>query len=320
MREIRFGIIGTGNIATKFCTACGLTEGATAYAVASRSLDTGWAFAAAKGLSAVYGSVAALAQDPMVDCVYVATPHPMHAENCRQALESGKPVLCEKPMALNRQDAESLFALAREKRLFLMEGMWTRFLPGTRQALSWLKSGAIGTLKLMDFEFCYQMDEANPPPRLVLAEYGGGSLYDVGVYGIEMASFFAGANPEAFEGLLSEYAPGVDALAALVLRYPGGALATVRSAITCDSPCRAILFGTRGRIEIDSFYLASNLRLISGGHTLGEFHSSDDVAQGLRFQVQAVCADLRQGALQSTVVPPEDTIAAMTVLGQMMGR
>lgn len=318
MEKVRFGIIGTGNIADKFCTACGLTEDADAYAVASRRLETAQAFACAHGVEMSYGSLSEMLDNPLVDCVYVATPHPMHFENCREALLKGKPVLCEKPFTLNRHDAETLFALAREKGLFLMEGMWTRFLPGSRQALEWLQNGEIGQLKLMDFAFCYRVEAETAPERLVSPAYAGGSLYDVGVYGLEMASFFAGVNPEAFQGLATDYGPGVDAMFALTLRYPGGILATVRSAITCTTPCHGILYGTKGRIEIDTFYLASGVRLIRNEQVLREISFPGDVPQGFRFQVRAVCDALRQGKTRSDVVSPEDTIASMAVLGDLM--
>lgn len=318
MDTINFGIVGTGNIAAKFCMACGLTDGADAYAVASRRLETAQAFACTHGVEMSYGRLSEMLDNPQVDCVYVATPHPMHFENCREALLKGKPVLCEKPLTLNRHDAEALFALAKEKGLFLMEGMWTRFLPGTRQAFEWLQNGEIGQLKLMDLAFCYGVEAETAPERLVNPAYAGGSLYDVGVYGLEMASFFAGDNPEAFQGLAADYAPGVDALFALTLRYPGGILATVRSAITCETPCHGILCGTKGRIEIDTFYLASCIRLIQNEQVLREISFPGDVALGFRFQIQAVCDALRQGKAQSDVVPPEDTIASMAVLGDMM--
>jgi predicted dehydrogenase len=278
------------------------------------------AFARMNGVEKAYGSAEELVGDPEIDCIYVATPHPVHFENCLLALNHGKNVLCEKPMAMNRREAETLFALAKEKGLFLMEGMWTRFLPNTQQVMRWLETGAIGNVRFIDMQFSFSVDMENPKPRLVLPEFGGGCLYDLGVYTVEMASWYAGANPEAYEGFCTDFMPNSDGTAVMALRYPGGILATMRTGIACDTPCRATILGTKGRIEIDKFYLAQEARLIQGEALVEKYSSDYDVPKGLTWQLRAVCEYLREGVMESDVVPAGDTIATADVLGTMMKR
>jgi len=278
------------------------------------------AFAAEHGLTAAYDNVEALARDDSVDCIYVATPHTLHYENTRAALENGKPVLCEKPMTMNRREAEELFALAKEKNLFLMEAMWARFQPNSHKAKGWLKSGEIGDLRLMDMQYCFEADLKNPPKRLIQPELGGGSLYDLGVYTVEMASWYADANPADYAGFCVDYMPGSDASAVMAVRYPGDILATMRTSITCDAGVRATLMGTKGRIEVDSFNLAPAARLYHGFELVEESLETDDAVQGFSVQIKAVSQYLREGVKESGLVPARDSIATADVLGTMMKR
>ncbi len=317
---LRFGIIGTGSIANTFAKGCALTEGAAAYAVVSRSLEKAKAFAKSYQMEKAYDSMDAMLNDPAVDCVYVATPHTQHFENCRQAILAGKHVLCEKPMTLNRRDAESLFALAQEHGVYLMEALWSRFLPGPNTAKRWLKEGRIGQLKMMDFQFSFATDPAAAAPRLILSQYAGGSLYDLGVYTVSMASFFAGADPIDYQGFAEDLTPGVDAMAALALRYPGGILATMRSGITVPSPSRGILFGTEGRIEMDMFHMSPAVRLYKDDQLTDEYLNPITMPEGFSCEIRGFCDDIRAGLSHSQVISPESTIATMDVLGTMMKR
>ncbi|MEA5014784.1 MAG: Gfo/Idh/MocA family oxidoreductase [Candidatus Limiplasma sp.] len=318
--KMKFGIIGTGSIAMKFAVACAMTEEAEAYAVSSRSLEKARAFAGAHGVRKAYEGAQEMVRDTEIDCIYVATPHPLHFENCLLALNHGKSVLCEKPMVMNRREAETLFALAKEKGLFLMEGMWSRFLPNTQRVMGWLAAGEIGDVKFIDMQFSFSVDMENPKPRLVLPEFGGGSMYDLGVYTVEMASWYAGANPEAYEGYCTDFMPNSDGTAVMALRYPGGILATMRTGIACEAPCRATILGTKGRIEIDKFYLAQEVRLLREESLVEKCAADYDVPEGLTWQLKAVCGYLRDGVGESGVVPARDTIATAEVLGTMMKR
>lgn len=318
MRDIRFGIIGTGNIASKFAQACATTPGACAAAVSSRSEENGRRFAEENGVENVFCGAQKMVESPDIDIVYVATPHTAHFENCFLALKAGKHVLCEKPMATRRSDAEMLFATAKEHGVLLMEGMWSRFLPNSILAKRWIKSGRIGKLKFIDGIFSFAVDPEQPKRRLVDPSLGGGSMFDLGVYTIEMASYYADANPLSYAGYATEYCPGTDATAVMALRYPNGILATLRTGITCEAPVMMTLVGDKGSIELPRFFLANEALLFVDGklteHSVDQF----ELPKGFQWQIEAVCQYARTGVMESPVVPAADTIATADILANMM--
>ena len=177
MKEIGFGIVGTGSIASRFARACAMVPGVCAAGISSRSAENGRKFAAENGVDRVYENPTQMALDPRIDIVYVATPHPFHYENCMAALRAGKPILSEKPMAMTAAQARDIFETAKKSGLFAMEGMWSRFLPNIRQAKAWIEGGRIGRVKLIDGIFSFAVDEKSPKPRLVEAGLGGGAMY-----------------------------------------------------------------------------------------------------------------------------------------------
>ena len=320
MKEIKFGIIGTGSIASKFSMACGMTQGASAYAVSSRDLEKAQAYAAANGIEKAYGSAEEMVRDGQIDCIYVATPHPIHFENCMLALENGKPVLCEKPMVMNRKEAEQLFETAKARNLFIMEGMWTRYLPNTIKVMEWIRGGAIGKIKFIDMIFSFSVDMNAPKHRLVNPALGGGSMYDLGVYTVEMASHYVGANPIAYSGFHTDFVCGSDATAVMAVKYPGDILATMRTGITCNAPCMATILGDKGRIEIPKFYLANEARLIVDEKVVSECRMEYEVPEGLTWQLKEVCRYLREGVTESPVVPFVDTLKTAEILSDMMAQ
>jgi dihydrodiol dehydrogenase / D-xylose 1-dehydrogenase (NADP) len=320
MEKIRFGIIGTGDIAAKFATACSMVSEATAYAVSSRDIEKANTFAAKNGVGTAYGSYEELVCDPEIDAVYVATPHSVHFDHCMLALRNNKHVLCEKPMVMREQDAKVLFDYAQKQNLFMMEGMWTRFLPNIKLAKRWIDEGKIGKIKFIDMEFSSAIHQGPPKDRLVNPALGGGGLYDVGVYTIEMASFFAGANPLDYSGYCTDFCAGVDATTVMAAKYPNHILATLRTGIVCDSPCLARIIGEKGSIEIPYFYVANDVRLIIGGEIVDYAHQNYPVAEGLSWQLKEVCGYINDGVTESETVPHRDTVATAGILENMMNR
>jgi predicted dehydrogenase len=186
---VRWGIIGTGGIARAFAADLALTDSGTVVAVGSRSLATAERFGAGRP----HGSYEALVNDPEVDAVYVATPHPMHHAAARLALEAGKPALVEKAFTMNAAEARDLVALARERGVFLMEAMWTRFLPHMAEIRRLLADGALGELVTVTADHG-QWFAQDPAFRLFAPELGGGALLDLGVYPVSFASMVLGAS------------------------------------------------------------------------------------------------------------------------------
>src|SRR3954453_14999118 len=188
---LRWGIIGTGLIASTFAKDLPLTDSGSAVAVGSRSQESADRFADAYGIPNRHDSYEALVADPEVTAIYVATPHPMHHANALLALDAGKPVLVEKAFTMNAEEARDLVRVAREKRLFLMEAMWTRFLPHVREIRRLIADGALGELTAV-FADHGQWFAKNPEHRLFAPELGGGALFDLGVYPVSFASMLLG--------------------------------------------------------------------------------------------------------------------------------
>jgi predicted dehydrogenase len=183
MQKIRWGVLGPGSIAKQFARGLQVLPDAELVAVGSRSLEKAQAFAAEFKASRVYGSYEALAADPEVDAIYVATPHPFHHANSLMCLKAKKAVLCEKPFTINAVECAELIACARQEKVFLMEAMWTRFLPTIVKVRDWLDQKAIGEPRMVQADFGFRA-EVEPDGRLFNLALGGGALRDVGVYPI----------------------------------------------------------------------------------------------------------------------------------------
>ncbi|MGB7784631.1 MAG: Gfo/Idh/MocA family oxidoreductase, partial [Salinimicrobium sp.] len=185
-REIKWGIIGPGQIARKFARSLQEVDDAQLYAVASRTLERAEAFAEETGAAKAFGSYEEMLMDAEVDVVYIATPHVFHKEHTLLSLKHGKPVLCEKPFAINRAQVKEMISNAKEKRVFLMEAMWTPFLPHIIYLREVLSSGKYGKVKRLtaDFGFAAAFDKNG---RLFKKSLGGGSLLDIGIYPIFLA-------------------------------------------------------------------------------------------------------------------------------------
>src|SRR6185437_11808167 len=246
--RILWGILGTGKIAHQFAAALRHLPGAELGAVGSRSSDSAQRFADEFGIPRRYGSYAELVNDPQIEVIYVATPHSCHAGNSRLALNAGKAVLCEKPFTINVAQARYVIGLARERKLFLMEAMWTRCFP-LMDKLRWLlASGAIGEARQLTADFGFRAGHRDEP-RLFGPEFGGGALLDVGVYPVSMASLLFGP-PTRIVSAANLGATSVDEEAAMILTHRGGELAVLHTAIRLDTAQEAIITGTQGRIRI----------------------------------------------------------------------
>lgn len=316
--NLRIGIVGTGNIANMLAAAMAMTDGIRVTGVSSRSEETGRAFAAKYDIPAVYTSPTALAQADDIDLVYIATPHPTHYEACMQVLTAGKPVLSEKPLTTNLEQTKALFAEAKARGLFLTESMWTRYLPTTQRARAWIEAGRIGKVTMIDSDWAFPYDPAVSPRRLVDPALGGGALFDVGVYGIEMSSYYTGENPETWTGLCTPLVDGVDATTAVTLQYPGGALATVHVSLTCETPVTMTIYGEKGRIVLPRFYMANDVLLYEGDTLIDQETVTFEQVEGYCWELAAVRDYLRDGLTESPVVPAGDSIAAAEIMCDMM--
>jgi len=313
MKTIRWGIAGPGKIAERFAQAAKHVPGAELTAVASRDPDRGAAFASAHGIPRVFRGYEAMARSDGVDAVYIATPHPFHRPCAELFLKSGKHVLCEKPLCVNAEETRALKALAEENGVFLMEAMWTRFLPAILEAREIVRRGEIGDLMDIRADFCYRTAPGEVA-RLYLPELAGGSLLDVGVYGLHFAALFLGYEPEVITALAHTQG-GVDLHTSVLLKYRNGAMANISSAISLTKPETACLYGTKGQIEIPHFYGAQELRVRGpeGERTIRKPWAGN----GFEEEIAEACRCIREGRRESPGMPLEESIAILEQMDEI---
>jgi predicted dehydrogenase len=309
---IRWGILGTGRIAGLFATGLTVVPDAELAAVGSRAIETAERFGDEFGVPRRHASYEALAEDDAVDVIYVATPHPMHHPAVRLCLEAGKPVLCEKPFTINAAQAADLIALARDRRLFLMEAMWTRFLPLIGRFRELIAAGAIGEPRLLTADFGFR-HPGGPEHRLFNPDLGGGALLDVGVYLVSLASMVFGAHDRAI-GLAHLGPTGVDEQASLVFGYPGGQLAQLTAATRTDTPQEVTLMGTEGSLRIHPlWWKPTRMTLTRPDGSTEPFDIPYD-GNGYGCEAAEVMRCLRAGALESPIMPLDETLAVVQTL------
>ena len=310
--SIRWGILGTGWIANQFAQGLSQLSDAELVAIGSRTLESAQSFAAKYGASHLHASYQALVRDAEVDVIYVATPNPQHKEHSLLCLEAGKPVLCEKPFALNAREAEDVIRVAREKKLFLMEAMWSRFFPLMAKVRALLTDGAIGDVQMLVADLCIQFD-FEPSDRRFSLDLGGGALLDLGVYPISLASMLMGP-PSKVTTLAHLGETGVDEQAGIVLQYGKGQMSTLYTSTRVDSPVDAILMGTKGQIRIHPWWIHPDrltLSLVGQEPTTMEMPYEGN---GYQFEATEVMDCLRANRLESDLMPLDETVSVMQTM------
>ena len=309
---IRWGILGTGNIAHQFARGLADTPDATLVAVGSRSIDTANTFADEFDIERRHPTYEELADDDGVDAVYVSTPHPFHRDNSILLLEHGKAVICEKPFTINAGDAKAVIDVARQRDVFLMEAMWTRYLPAVVRARELIAEGAIGDVRLVQADFGFRAG-INPEGRLFNLALGGGALLDVGIYVISMASMILGPRPSRVASTTQIGETGVDEQSAFLLQYPGGELAVLSCAVRTGTAVEARVFGTEGSILLHGpFFKCGALTVKRGGE---EEHIDLPLeGNGYNYEAAEVGRCLRAGLKESDVMPLDETLALMELM------
>jgi predicted dehydrogenase len=322
-RPVRWGILATGKIAHAFATDLALLPECEIAAVGARRLESAEAFAAEFGIAAAYGGYERLVADPDVDVVYVASPHALHPEHVRLALDAGKPVLCEKAFTLDAAEAEELVVEARERGLFLMEAMWMRCNPLIRRLQQLVAAGALGTVLQVRADLGFVVDKP-PTDRLLDPALGGGVLLDMGVYPLTFAQLFLG-QPDTVAAAASLSPAGADLNLALALGYSSGAVASLSSTMTAWSPRTASLATDRGRIDIPApfhhptraTWTASAVDPDLGPPAHPELLTESVTGTGLAEEAREVVRCLRNGETESPLVPLDDTVAMMRLLDRI---
>ena len=310
--RFRWGILGTGSIAKKFAEGLKAVPDADLVAVGSRSQSTADAFADTYEAPRRHATYEDLASDPEVDAIYVATPHSAHRDNSILCLEAGKAVLCEKPFTINRKQADDVVSVARDRKVFLMEAMWSRYQPIMYKVREWLAEGAIGEVNMLsaDFGFRSRYEEGK---RLWTPELGGGALMDVGVYPVSFSSMVYGGPPTRITALSDMHDIGVDEVTGIVLGHVNGGLAVVYTSIRSSTPQGADILGTEGSIKIQSpFWHATTATLKAGKRE--ETVELPVEGNGYNCEAEEVMRCVRAGKLESDIMPLDETLSVMTTL------
>lgn len=318
MQNLCFGIMGAGGIAEKFAQAVSMTDGTTLSAVASKSPEKAAAFAERNGVKTACKSYEDMLSRSDVDVVYIATTHNFHYDNIKMCLEAGKHVVCEKPMVLTEKDARELFDLAAEKKLFLMEAMWSRFLPSVRQAKKWITEGKIGAVQSVSAVIGFKSTR-DPESRLLNPALAGGAIYDIGVYPIEIISYLVGEKITGSVGFCrNNPQTGVDENNTFILRFE-----TCDAAVQClftSAPREYVIInGENGIVEIPAASVNDECFLYNGRKELsGHFKERFPSGNGFVFELLEVIECISSGKLSSDIMPPEATIECARVFEEIL--
>jgi len=312
METINWGIISTGNIANSFAKDFRYSVNGKLLAVASRSLQKANLFRHRYALKKAYGSYAELFTDPGIDVVYIATPHNFHLEHATEAIKCGKAVLCEKPITINPLECFQLIELSRSSHTYLMEAMWTFFLPPIRKAMEWIREGKIGQVRHLkaDFGFEANLDEHK---RLFDPMLAGGALLDIGIYPISMAWLLFNDIPENIHVKSKLFNTGVDLEETMVFEYSNGATADLAASISNSLSNEALIIGEQGHIKIPDFYIARECFLYSE-NAIVEHYRDDRKSVGYNYEIDAVNKDLMQGKKQSDIMPLETSLRIQEIM------
>ena len=311
MSTFNWGILGPGGIARAFATDLKTLAGHSVAAVGSRTLSNAEEFVSTFGGKA-YGSYEELVADESVDAIYVATPHPAHKENVIAALNAGKPVLCEKPFAVNAQEAQEMVAAAAANKVALMEAMWSRFLPHYAQVREIVASGILGKILTVHADHGQRLADQNIP-RLVDPLLAGGALLDLGIYPVSFAHMVLG-NPTKITARGELTDRGVDGQTSMIFDYANGAQAILNTTMLEQTPCRAVVAGVNGRLEIDRvFYSPTSMRVTLFDGTVKQYPNTY-VGHGIREQAEEFKQLVLSGKQQNELLNWKDTVDIMKTL------
>lgn len=316
MKEItRWGILGPGKIAHKFAQGVGIVDGAELTAVGSRSIDRAHAFADKYNIPQRFGSYEELAEQGDVDVIYIATPHPAHAEDALLCLNAGKAVLCEKPLTVNATEARRVIDAARQNNLFCMEAMWSRFAPPFTKLRELIAAGTLGEVRMVHAHFCYRANW-DPSWRILNPDLAGGGLLDVGVYPISLSSMLFG-KPTTISGSAHIGETGVDEQAGMVLGYEGGEVAVLSCGVRTNSPKTVTVCGTEAMVTFENAWWGDRGLTLHPADGEPEHMPLPRVGNGYNYEIEEVARCLADGKLESDIMPLDESLAIMETMDEL---
>lgn len=313
MSDFRWGVIGPKGIANSFGKGLAVVPDGVLGAVASRTRERAAKYAAEYGPdAAVYDDYDALIADPTLDAIYIAIPHVFHKDLVLRCLDAGKPVMCEKPLTTNAGETEALIAKARDKNLFLMEAVWTRFLPLYARIREIIAAGRIGEVKLVWSSFGFPLPY-DPEGRWFNKDLAGGVLLDMGIYNVAMSQWVFGSNPVSVRahGVLA--ASGVDELTSATMQYEGGGMALFGCSFVTKLQNTLEIRGTKGSIHTEDKFWYPQKATVRVGDEVEEIEAPFK-GSGFEFEIMESQRCIREGLVESPGMSWADTLANMKVM------
>ena len=316
MSKFRFAIMGAASIAEKFCDAVRLTDDCEVIAVAGKNESRLIEFAARQGIPKYYVGYEELLKNERPDCVYIAAVTSLHYELTMMCLSYGVPVLCEKAMFTTSKEAETAFALAKEKGVFTMEAMWSRFLPAMQKAKQWVDEGRIGTVRYVDARLGFAAGK-DPKNRFYNPELGGGAAYDLGVYAYELSTFMLGEDVLEIKPEVIWSDTGVDICEHVTLRFEN-AIASLGASLSEMMGGRLVISGDKGLIIVPLIHFAHEAYLYDSNRHVVEHFVDDVTKNGFVYEVMEAAGCVREGRLESDTVPHLTTIRCCRMFDEIL--
>lgn len=314
MEQFKVGIIGAGHIAIKMAHTLNAMPTAEAYGIAARDRRKAEAFAAEHHITKAYDSYEAMADDPAIDLIYIATPHSHHHAHTRMCLERGKAVLCEKAFTANAAEAADLIRLSEQKGVFLAEAIWTRYMPFSRTIAEIVESGAIGTPNMLTAHLGYPVGTV---PRILQPELGGGALLDLGVYTLNFASMYFGADIAHIDSVCTMSETGVDLQDSITLRFKDGRMAILQATALCANDRHGAISGDKGYIVVDNINNPLQATLYAPDHTVVRTYNAPEQITGFEYQVQACIDAIREGKVETPYMPHAESLRIMEIMDDL---
>ncbi len=319
MKQVKWGIVGTGNISTQFAQGLQQVEHAKITAVASRSIDSANAFAQKFNIPKYYGSYEEMAKDTELEIIYIGTPHTQHYDHVMLFLEAGFAVVCEKPLGVNAAQTEKMIRKAREKNVFFLEGMWTRFFPAFQQAQEWVRSGRIGQPKMLQACFGYD-GSSNKTQWRFQHDMAGGALLDVGIYPLALTFAMFGADPVKMT--TSAYIEnGVDEYNTFTLEYADGRIAVLSDGIGITLNNGVFIGGTEGSVRLgEGWWHPNHAEFVPQEESGAECSPKREVfdvpypSSGFQYEASAVQRHFLAGLKEAPEMPLDETLQIARML------
>ena len=311
---MKIGIIGAGAIAGTMARTVSKMKGAELCAIASRDIKKAQDFAKEFKAKKAYGSYQELCDDSDVELVYIATPHAFHAQQAEMCAKSGKPVLCEKAFTMNAGQAKKIAALFAEKKLYLAEAMWTRYMPSRKSIDQILQSGIIGKVKALSANLSYSIESKE---RLVKPELAGGALLDVGVYALNFSLMHFGHDIERVESSVQMTAAGVDKNESISLYYKDGRVARLAAGMDARSDRKGIFWGEKGYVVVENINNPNLIQVFDSNDKLLKRVKVPKQFSGYEYEVAEAIEKIKAGAIQSQSMPLDDSIFLMELMDRI---